>query len=59
MEPHVLILVRDHILVLVLQDGLVPIAKLELPMSVLIIFVSMVVLVRYVFKKTVKIFSKI
>lgn len=46
MEPLVSTLDKDPILALALQDGLVPIVKLELPMSVLIIFVSMVAPVR-------------
>ena len=46
MEPLASILDKDLTLVLVLQDGLVKIAKSESPTSVLTTFVSMVELVR-------------
>ena len=46
MEPLASILDKDLTLVLVLQDGLVKIAKSESPTSALITFVSMVELVR-------------
>ena len=46
MEPLASILDKDLTLVLVLQDGLVKIAKSESPTSALTTFVSMVELVR-------------